>query len=128
MDDLKDIIKNYKKMSLTIDENELILKKQKLKRQEYEIKIIDLLKQYHLTHKPIHLKNSQIIYKCETKPCSLSQKYLEENINNYFSTKYRKLLGHRYKEEADNLYKFLLDNRPKKTYEKLYEKKSKLNL
>lgn len=125
MNDLKDIIKSYKKIGLTIEENELVIKKQKQKKQEYEEQIISLLKKYELTNKPIHLKDTELIYKCENKPCSLSQKYLEESINDYFNERFKKILGNKHREESYRFYKYIIENRPKKMHERLHEKKSK---
>ena len=125
MNELRDIIKEYKKISQIVQDIELHIKKQRNKKQQYEERIIELMKRHNITNKPIDLNTSQLLYKSENKPCAISQGYLENTINSYFRNKYGDKYGDRYKEEANRLYHFLLDNRPKKFHEKLYEKKSK---
>lgn len=120
MNELKDIITNYKALSNKIKENEEYIKKQKAKRSEYETKLIELMKRYRLTDKSIPYNSMEICYKSELKPCAISQGYLESSINSYFK-KYNN--GNR--ADPDTLYRYILDNRPKKEYERIYEKKSK---
>tara|TARA_Y100000389_G_scaffold123346_2_gene120659 strand:- start:3709 stop:4110 length:402 start_codon:yes stop_codon:yes gene_type:complete len=123
MNELKDIIAEYKRLSSKIDENELIIKKQKLRKNEYEEKIIQRMKRYNIQDKPIELTNTKLIFKMEEKPQAISQKYLEENINMYFNKRLQPLLGSRSNDISNELYTFLINNRPKKKYEKLHEKK-----
>ena len=120
MNELKDIITNYKTLSNKIKENESYIKKQKAKRSEYEAKLIELMKRYRLTDKSIPYNSMEICYKLELKPSAISQGYLESSINSYF-IKY----NNSGRVEPNTLYRYILDNRPKKEYERIYEKKSK---
>ena len=120
MNELKDIITNYKTLSNKIKENEEYIKKQKGKRLEYETKLIELMKRYKLTDKSIPYNSMEICYKSEMTPCAISQRYLESSINNYFR-KYNNSGS----IDTNTLYRYIIDNRPKKEYEKIYEKKSK---
>ena len=62
MNELKDIITNYKTLSNKIKENEEYIKKQKAKRSEYESKLIELMKRYRLTDKSTPYNSMEICY------------------------------------------------------------------
>ena len=128
MSELKDIVGEYKKLCTKIDEYEAVIKKQKERKNLYEEKIIQIMKKNNIKDKPIQLTDTKLVYKLEERQSAFSQKYLQENINYFCKRRLQSILGSKYEQISKELYDYLVNNRPKKTYEKLHEKKSKIKL
>ena len=128
MSELKDIVGEYKKLCTKIDEYEAVIKKQKERKNLYEEKIIQIMKKNNIKDEPIQLTDTKLVYKLEERQSAFSQKYLQENINYFCKRRLQSILGSKYEQISKELYDYLVNNRPKKTYEKLHEKKSKIKL
>ena len=128
MNELKEIVVEYKKLCNKIDDYESVIKKQKERKNLYEEKIIHIMKKNNIKDKPIQLTDTKLVYKLEERQSAFSQKYLQENINNFCNRRLHNILGSKSEQVSKELYDYLVNNRPKKTYEKLHEKKSKIKL
>ena len=109
--DLLNNIKKYVKYDNYIREEEKKLKNIKKKRDEYSEKILNNIIKNKLSDNDIRVGNSKITCKESKNLTTLNQKFIKENIRNYFKEHYTKMSDVDQEKISNDIFEYILNSR-----------------